>query len=113
MRLPEPLAVIDVAGEDGAAIRVRRHGNRNGPRLIFSHGNGFATDGYIAFWSQFVGDFEIVLFDARNHGWNALADPPNHDYVHMAQDLNLVRAATEAEFGRKPAAGLFHSMSAQ
>jgi pimeloyl-ACP methyl ester carboxylesterase len=113
MPLPEPLAVIDVAGEDGAAIRVRRHGNRNGPRLILSHGNGFAIDGYIAFWSQFVGDFEIVLFDARNHGWNALADPPNHDYVHMAQDLNLVRAATEAEFGKKPTAGLFHSMSAQ
>jgi pimeloyl-ACP methyl ester carboxylesterase len=31
----------------------------------------------------------------------------------MARDLDLVRAGAEAEFGRKPTAGLFHSMSAQ
>jgi pimeloyl-ACP methyl ester carboxylesterase len=31
----------------------------------------------------------------------------------MARDLDLVRMAAEAEFGRKPTAGLFHSMSAQ
>jgi pimeloyl-ACP methyl ester carboxylesterase len=31
----------------------------------------------------------------------------------MARDLDLVRAAAEAEFGRKPTAGIFHSMSAQ
>lgn len=113
MRLPEALATIDAAGEDGAVIRVRRHGNPRGPRLILSHGNGFAIDGYIAFWSAFLADFELVLFDARNHGWNPPADPPNHDYAHMARDLDLVRGAAEAEFGRKPTAGLFHSMSAQ
>ena len=92
---------------------MRRHGSPQGPRLIVSHGNGFATDGYIDFWSSFLRDFEVVLFDARNHGWNELADPPAHDYAHMAYDLDLVRAAAEAEFGRKPTAGLFHSMSAQ
>jgi pimeloyl-ACP methyl ester carboxylesterase len=111
--LPPPQAVIDVAGAGGATIRLRRHGNPRGPRLIVSHGNGFATDGYIGFWSRFLRDFEVVLFDARNHGWNELADPPGHDYAHMACDLDLVRAAAEAEFGRKPTAGLFHSMSAQ
>jgi len=108
-----PRAVIDVAGEDGAVLRVRRHGNPRGPRLIVSHGNGFAIDGYIAFWSGFLGDCEIVAFDARNHGWNPPADPPGHDYAHMARDLEAVRAAAEAEFGAKPTAGLFHSMSAQ
>jgi pimeloyl-ACP methyl ester carboxylesterase len=108
-----PSAILDVAGEGGAVIRVRRHGNSRGPRLIVSHGNGFATDGYVGFWGRFLGEFEVVVFDARNHGWNTLADPPNHDYAHMARDLDLVRQATEAEFGRKPIAGLFHSMSAQ
>jgi pimeloyl-ACP methyl ester carboxylesterase len=111
--LPKPVAVIDVAGAGGAVIRVRRHGNPLGPRLIVSHGNGFAIDGYLAFWGRFLAVFEIVAFDARNHGWNPLADPADHDYAHMARDLDRVRDAAEAEFGRKPTAGVFHSMSAQ
>src|SRR5229473_306127 len=101
MRLPEPLAVVEVAGEDGAVIRARRHGDRTGPRLIVSHGNGFAIDAYVGFCGYFLGDFEVVAFDARNHGRNDLADPPGHDYAHLARDLDLVRAAVEAEFGRK------------
>jgi pimeloyl-ACP methyl ester carboxylesterase len=113
MELPRPLAVIDVAGAGGAVIRLRRHGSPKGARLIVSHGNGFAIDGYLAFWGGFLDDFEVVLFDARNHGWNALADPPGHDYAHMARDLEQVRIAAETGFGKKPTAGLFHSMSAQ
>jgi pimeloyl-ACP methyl ester carboxylesterase len=111
--LPSPQAVIDVVGADGAVFRVRRHGRPSGPRLIVSHGNGFATDGHVDFWGRFLGDFEVIAFDARNHGWNDRTDPPGHDYRHMARDLDLVRAAAEAEFGRKPTTGLFHSMSAQ
>jgi pimeloyl-ACP methyl ester carboxylesterase len=111
--LPRPLAVIDAASEGGAAIRVRRHGNPRGARLIVSHGNGFASDGYVGFWGRFLADFEVVVFDARNHGWNLPADPSGHDYAHMARDLELVREAAAAEFGTKPTAGLFHSMSAQ
>jgi pimeloyl-ACP methyl ester carboxylesterase len=109
--------VIDVAGEGDAAIRIRRHGNPHGKRLIVSHGNGFAIDGYVGFWGGFLADFEVIAFDARNHGWSAASDPAAqshaHDYTHMARDLDLVRAAAEAEFGKKPAIGLFHSMSAQ
>lgn len=111
--VPEPLAVIDVATGDGAVIRVRRHGNPRGHRLFVSHGNGFAIDGYVAFWTRFLDDFEVIAFDVRNHGWNALAAPSNHDYAHMARDLERVREAAAAEFGAKPSAGLFHSMSAQ
>ena len=73
---PAPSAVVEVAAKDGAVVHVRRHGNPRGARLIISHGNGFAIDGYAAFWSSFLRDFEIVLFDARNHGWNMVADPP-------------------------------------
>ncbi len=105
--------MVEVAATDGAVIHARRHGNPRGCRLIISHGNGFAIDGYAAFWSAFLRDFEIVLFDARNHGWNMIADPAHHDYPHMAADLDLVREAAAAEFGTKPTAGIFHSMSAQ
>ena len=111
--IPASIATLDIAGEDGAVIRLRRHGNPHRPRLIVSHGNGFAIDGYVAFWGQLLDEFEVVVFDARNHGWNPLSDPPHHDYAHLARDLDRVRAAAEAEFGRKPTAGAFHSMSAQ
>ncbi len=110
---PSPSAVIDVTADDGTIFRVRGFGDPGGNRLIVSHGNGFAIDGYVPFWRQFLGEFEVVAFDARSHGRNDRADPPNHDYAHMARDLECIRAAAEAEFGRKPTAGLFHSMSAQ
>ena len=31
---------------DGATTIIRRHGNPAGPRLVLSHGCGFATDLY-------------------------------------------------------------------
>jgi pimeloyl-ACP methyl ester carboxylesterase len=111
--LPVPSAVVDVEADDGSIIRIRRHGAARRSRLIVSHGNGFAIDGYAAFWSRFLADFEVVLFDARNHGWNERSDPGNHDYAHMAQDLDRVGEAAAAEFGAKPTVGIFHSMSAQ
>ena len=92
---------------------MRRHGNPRRSRLIVSHGNGFAIDGYVAFWGRLLADFEVVAFDARHHGWNDPASSLGHDYAHMAGDLELVRQVAAAEFGGKPSAGLFHSMSAQ
>ena len=90
----------------GTATRAR-------PRLFVSHGNGFAIDGYIDFWGRFLAEFDIVAFDMRSHGHNPVAEPANHDYAHMARDIDAVGRAVRAEFGRKPSAGLFHSMSAQ
>src|SRR4051794_13588045 len=113
-RLPALLAEIAVESADGAVLRVRRHGNAQAAtRLLVSHGNGFAIDGYIDFWGRFLADFDVVAFDMRSHGRNPVADPGNHDYAHMAQDFDAVGHAVRAEFGRKPSAGMFHSMSAQ
>jgi pimeloyl-ACP methyl ester carboxylesterase len=109
----EPNAALDVAAADGAVIRLRRHGNPRGNRVFVSHGNGFAVDGYIAFWSRLLDRFDVILFDMRNHGRNPTGDPAHHDYPHMAVDLDAVWCAVEGEFGAKPTAGLFHSMSAQ
>jgi pimeloyl-ACP methyl ester carboxylesterase len=113
-RLPEILAEIAVESADGAVLLVRRHGNPRAPvRLLVSHGNGFAIDGYIDFWGRLLAEFDIVAFDMRSHGHNPVAEPANHDYAHMARDIDAVGRAVRAEFGRKPSAGLFHSMSAQ
>jgi pimeloyl-ACP methyl ester carboxylesterase len=49
----------------------------------------------------------------RSHGQNPRADPAHHDYAHMVEDIDAIGRAARAEFGAKPAAGLFHSMSAQ
>ena len=93
-RLPEPLAEIAVESADGAVLRVRRHGNVHAAtRLFVSHGNGFAIDGYIDFWSRFLAEFEVVAFDMRSHGHNPVAEPANHDYAHMAQDIDAVGRA--------------------
>jgi len=105
--------VVEAVTADGVRLRLRRHGNPAGPRVFVSHGNGFAADGYFPFWRHFLDRFEVVVFDMRNHGHNPVGDPARHDYAHMAGDLDAVRAAAAAEFGEKPAFGLFHSMSAQ
>jgi len=114
MATPQPQAVVEARAADGAVLRLRRHGNATAPtRLFVSHGNGFATDGYIQFWSRFLADFDVVVFDMRNHGQNPPAEPSHHDYPHMVGDIATVAIAARAEFGNKAAAGVFHSMSAQ
>ena len=50
--VPAARETFDVELEDGASIRVRRHGNPDGPRLTVTHGNGFAADAYLPFWQQ-------------------------------------------------------------
>jgi pimeloyl-ACP methyl ester carboxylesterase len=113
LTLPAPHTVIEAVGEDGARFRVRRHGLASGPRLLISHGNGFGIDGYFHFWRRFLDAFDIVVFDMRSHGDNPRADPAHHDYAHMTGDFDAICRAVGDEFGRKPTAGLFHSMSAQ
>lgn len=113
MIVPPPSAVIEVAVADDAIIRLCRHGNKQGSRLFVSHGNGFAIDGYFPFWRRFLDHFDVVVFDMRNHGQNPVGDIAAHDYAHMAQDITSVWQAARDEFGARPSAGLFHSMSAQ
>ena len=45
-QVPEPREVHEVRMADGYCILLRRHGIRDGPRLVISHGNGFAIDAY-------------------------------------------------------------------
>jgi pimeloyl-ACP methyl ester carboxylesterase len=110
-QVPEPHAVFDVTLEDGAQIRVRQHGERAGPRLFISHGNGFAADAYLPFWGRLLDRFELLVFDFRNHGHNAPSDLARHNYPQMARDLERVYQDMTARLGRKTSVGVFHSMA--
>jgi pimeloyl-ACP methyl ester carboxylesterase len=111
--VPQPIARLDVAMEDGAIIRVRRHGRIGGLRLVLSHGNGFAIDAYYPFWGPLCDRFEVVVFDFRNYGRNPFAGAANHGYPQFVRDLPLIRDGIVAAWGAGPTVGVFHSMSAR
>jgi pimeloyl-ACP methyl ester carboxylesterase len=112
--LPTPHQVLDLRMDDGAPIRVRRHGDPNqNVRIFLSHGNGFAIDGYFPFWRLLLDRFDVIVFDFRNHGWNPRGDPPNHHYTQFGSDLELIHHAVAALLGPKPTVGAFHSLSAR
>jgi pimeloyl-ACP methyl ester carboxylesterase len=111
-KLPKPSMTFDVMLEDGK-IRVRRHGRADGVRVLFSHGNGFAADAYFPYWQYLLPDFDLIVFDFRNHGQNVPVVPPHHTYEQLTRDLERVIQAVKLRLGENPTAGLFHSMSAR
>ena len=110
--LPVPRATGDVALAGGEKTTLRRHGNPRGQRILLSHGNGLAADLYYPFWSRFLEDFDVILFDCRNHGWNSAGDQSYHNPQTFAKDLDVVVLEMERLFGAKPCVGVFHSLSA-
>ena len=111
-RVPEPLAVHDVRLGDGAVTALRRHGNPSGPRIVLSHGNSLATDLYYPFWTRFEDDFDLVVYDLRNHGWNSVGHLRSHNVPTLIDDHMRIQEAIQRDFGKKPQAGVFHSLSA-
>jgi pimeloyl-ACP methyl ester carboxylesterase len=111
--LPKPHIVLEVALEDGAKILLRRHGRADGVRLFLSRGNGFAADAYFPFWQHLIVDFDLIVFDFRNHGQNVPVVPPHHKYEQLTRDLERVIQGVKVRLGERPTAGLFHSMSAR
>ena len=78
LQIPAPHLTFDVPLDDGARIRVRRHGNPEGVRLFLSHGNGYAINGYLPYWQHFLAAYDVIVFDFRNHGQNVPVTPANH-----------------------------------
>ena len=109
---PEPLAVGEARMGDGAPILLRRHGNPGGRRLVLSHGNSMAIDAYYPFWSLLERDFDLVVYDLRNHGRNEVTSLRKHNLPTLIDDHGRVMEAVDGLFGRKPKTGVFHSMSA-
>ncbi len=99
--------------EDGPKVRLRRYGNPNGTRLLVSHGNGFAVDAYLPFWQQFLADYDVVIFDFRNHGQSDRSSVERHVYAQLARDLDRVADSVEAELGRRTTVAVMHSFSSR
>ena len=110
--VPEPLSTHDVQVDDDTAITLRRHGNPDGPRLVLSHGNGLAIDLYYPFWSLLADDFDLILYDLRNHGWNAISSLQSHNIPTLVQDHDKIMDAIDLHYGDKPKVGIYHSVSA-
>ena len=111
LNVPPPAATCEAILEGGARTTVRRHGNPDGPRLLLSHGNGLAIDLYYPFWSLLLDDFDVIVFDLRNHGANPRSDLSRHTFPHFCRDLEVVGRAVDRTFGVRPRAGVFHSVS--
>ena len=110
--LPQPLSTHDVHVDDETVITLRRHGNPDGPRLVLSHGNGLAIDLYYPFWSLLTDDFDLIIYDLRNHGWNAITPLRTHNIPTLVQDHDKIMDAIDLHYGNKPKVGVFHSVSA-
>ncbi len=111
--LPAPTLTFDVDLDDGAKIRVRRHGNPQGARILLSHGNGFAVDAYFPYWRHLLDRYDLMIFDFRNHGQNVPVEPSNHTYAQLTRDLERVITDVNIRLGSKKSVGIFHSMSAR
>ena len=109
--IPEPLATFDVRLDDSTVTTVRRHGNPSGPRLVLTHGNGLAVDLYYPFWSLLAEDFDLMVYDLRNHGWNEVGVQRDHNIPTLIFDHDILLDAIVREFGEKTTVGVFHSLS--
>ncbi len=111
-KIPAPLSTCDVQLDEGTVTTVRRHGNPHGPRLVLSHGNGLAIDLYFPFWSMLANDFDLMVYDIRNHGSNKVGAQRDHNIPALISDHDLILDAVVREYGKKPTVGVFHSLSA-
>ena len=109
--LPEPISVHEVRLDDESITTVRQHGNPSGPRLVLSHGNGLAIDLYYPFWSLLADDFELMVYDLRNHGWNPVGQRQEHNIPTLIHDHDLVLESIDRRYGGKPTVGVYHSLS--
>lgn len=110
--IPPPHETFNARVGQQTQITLRRHGNPDGPRLVLSHGNGLAIDLYYPFWSLLIEDFDLFVYDLRNHGRNALGLLADHNLPIFAKDQDAVLAAIDAHCGKKPKVGVFHSVAA-
>ena len=111
--IPEPRSVCEVRLDEDTVTTLRRHGNPDGPRLVLSHGNGLAIDLYYPFWSRLAGDFDLIVYDLRNHGWNTVGAREKHNVPTLIRDQERLLEAIDRHFGNKQKIGVFHSASAR
>ena len=110
-RVPDPHSTHDVRVDNDTVITLRRHGNPDGPRLVMCHGNGLAIDLYYPFWSLLAADFDLIMYDLRNHGWNRVSSIDTHNVPTLVSDHDRTIKEIDRHFGDKPKVGVFHSLA--
>ena len=109
--IPEPVSTLDVRLDANTVTTVRRHGNPSGARVVLTHGAGLAADLYYPFWSLLADDFDLTVYDLRNHGWNSVGDRHDHNIPTLISDHDAILEAVDREYGSKPTVGIFHSLT--
>ena len=109
--VPEPISTLEVQVDDETKIILRRHGNPDGPRILLSHGNGLAIDLYYPFWSLLTDDYDVIVHDLRNHGWNAVTSTKEHTVATFAHDHDVILDAIDDHLDARPMIGVYHSVS--
>lgn len=103
---------INAVMPDGVMIPVRVFGPSDAKvRVVCSHGNGMAIDGYADFWSRLVDTFQVVVFDLRGHGRSDPGSYDHHNWEWFRRDMGLVLKTINRVLGRLPTVGAFHSLS--
>ena len=100
--IPAPHQTFDIPLEDGARIRMRRHGNPDGVRLLVTHGNGFAADAYYPVLAAPAGPvrpaaYSIFATMARTSRWCRRTTPTNSS----AATSNAWCRSVRGELGRE------------
>lgn len=67
-------------------VRLRRHGNPDGLRLVLSPGNGLGIDLNYRYWVLLAGEFDLMVCDLRNDGWNRVGSRISHNLPTLAYD---------------------------
>ena len=109
--IPAPLSTFDVRLDADTLTTVRQHGNPSGPRVVLSHGSGLAVDLYYPFWSLLAVDFDLMVYDLRNHGWNSVGAQRDHNIPTLIHDHDIILESIDHEYGSKPTVGIFHSLT--
>lgn len=108
---PEITQRLTVRLSDGAEISARRWGRERDRRIVLSHGNGLAADGFWVFGRELLDEFEVVAFDLRNHGESVPAGQPAMPWPRYIADIPEIFDAIVTGFGARETHGAFHSMS--
>ena len=110
-KIPEPLSTLLVKLDANTEISVRRHGRPEGTRIVLTHGAGLAADLLCPFWTLLTDEYDVMIYDLRNHGRNRIGPKKDHNLPTLVRDHDIILEAIEGEYGCKPTVGVFHSLS--
>ena len=78
---------------------------------MLSHGSGLAADLYYPFWSLLANDFDLMVYDLRNHGWNSVGAQRDHNIPTLIRDHDTILESIEHAYGSKTTIGIYHSLT--